>query len=183
MNEKRLAMKMLLNILAIFFSLCIFASTNKAAPMSFEAKQTEFLNRIPEIAEKYIGIPYEYGGVFEKSGFLDNSHLFYMIYDTAASSSNLRWQGYLTMNGLYDNSVEIQRDDLRNGDLLFLKNGHAAMIYKFKNPENFNLIYSSYKRKQVITFHCQNVAFKVYWLKNLKGYYRPAELLLLRDHN
>jgi hypothetical protein len=162
----------------ILSSFCILVCSGYAVPMTFEAKKMEFINRIPEIAEKFIGIPYEYGGDFEESGVLDNSHLFYLIYDEAARRTGLQWEGDLRMSELFEHSVEIKKEDLRNGDLVFLKNGHAAMIYKYNNQDNFNLIYSSYKRKQVITFHCKNVAFKVYWLKNLKGYYRPTDSLL-----
>ena len=84
----------------------------------------------------------------------------------------------MPMDGLLKQSIEVQRINLRNGDLVFLNNGHAAMVYKFKDYDNFNLIYSSLKRKQVITFHCKNVGFQIYWLNNLKGYYRPTDILL-----
>ena len=84
----------------------------------------------------------------------------------------------MRMNELLNQSVEVKRVNLRNGDLVFLNNGHAAMVYKLKDYEHFNLIYCSLKRKQVITFHCQSVGFNVYWLNNLNGYYRPTEIFL-----
>lgn len=164
---------------SLFF---IPALSHSASSMSFEAKKKEFINRIPEIVEKYIGIPYEYGGDFKNSEVIDNSHLFYLIYDEAARHAGLRWEGYRQMKELLEQSVEISREDLRNGDLVFLDSGHAAMIYKFKDPDHFNLIYASLKREEVISFHCRNIGFKVYWLKNLKGYYRPTDVLLEQDH-
>jgi len=146
--------------------------------MSFENKKVVFINKLSEIAEKYIGIPYEYGGDFSQSESLDNSHLFYLIYSETAQKVGLKWKGYMSMENLLRQSIEVKRINLRNGDLVFLNNGHAAMVYKFKGYNDFNLIYSSLKRKQVITFHCQNIGFEIYWLNNLKGYYRPTEILL-----
>ena len=146
--------------------------------MTFENKKEAFINKISEIAEKYIGVPYEYGGDFRKSEEIDNSHLFYLIYDEAAKEVGLKWKKYMPMAELFKQSIEVQPTNLRNGDLVFLNDGHAAMVYKYKDYDNFNLIYSSLKRKKVFTFHCQNVGFKIYWLNNLKGYYRPTETLL-----
>lgn len=157
------------------------APPNIASTMSFEARKLEFINRIAEIADKYIGIPYKYGGDFKESRVLDNSHLFYLIYDEAARHAGLRWKGYLRMRELMEQSVEIQRESVRNGDLVFLNSGNAAMIYQCKDPDHFNLIYASLKREQVISFHCQSIGFKVYWLKNLEGYYRPTDVLLEPD--
>jgi len=88
----------------------------------------------------------------------------------------------MQMKELLAHSIKIQRMSLRNGDLIFLNNGHAAMIYNFKDQDHFNLIYASLKRKQVISFHCQNIVFKVYWIKNLKGYYRPTIALLEKSN-
>jgi hypothetical protein len=156
----------------------ILSFSYDAYTMAFENKKMAFVNKIPEIAEKFIGIPYGYGGDFSKSELIDNSHLFYLIYDESAKKVGLKWKGYMPMDELFKQSIEVQRINLRNGDLVFLHNGHAAMIYKFKGYNNFNLIYSSLKRKQVITFHCKNVGFRIYWLKNLKGFYRPTEILL-----
>ena len=146
-------LKILVIAAILFSSFFIPISSNNAMTMSFEAKKKEFINRIPVIAEKFIGTLYQYGGDFEESGVVDNSHLFYLIYDEAARYTGLRWKGYLQMKELLSQSIKIQREDLRNGDLVFLNNGHAAMVYKFKKQDNFNLIYSSQKRKQVISFH------------------------------
>jgi len=79
------------------------------------------------------------------------------------------------MKELLRNTIEVQRDELKNGDLIILNDGHAALIYKVGNRDNFHMIYASLSRHQVISFNTQNVVFEVYWLKNLKGFFRLAE--------
>ena len=65
--------------------------------------------------------------------------------------------------------------------LLVLNEGHAALIYKVSNRNNFRMIYVSLKRRQVISFNSQNVVFEVYWLKNLKGFFRLTESMFVSD--
>lgn len=165
-------------ITALVVSSFIPPLPHNAFTMSFERRKIEFINWISEIADTFIGVPYEYGGDFKESGAIDNSHLFYLIYDEAARHARLRWTGYMQMEELLAQSIKISREELRNGDLVFLNSGHAAMVYRFKDPGHFNLIYASKKREEVISFHCRNTGFEVYWLKNLKGYYRPTDVLL-----
>jgi hypothetical protein len=143
-----------------------------------EKKREVFERKISEIAGKYIGIRYEFGGDFDKSGAVDNSHLFYLIYAQAAEQSGLVFAGYMPMDMLLKNTVEVERNDLKIGDLMVLINGLAAMIYKFENRDKFYLIYVSGKRREVISFNSQNVVFEAFWLKNLKGYYRLSKSML-----
>jgi hypothetical protein len=138
-----------------------------------------FAAKISEIAGRYIGIRYKYGGNFEKSEAVDNSRLFCLIYAQAAEQSGLVFSGYMPMEMLLENTVGIEQDDLRAGDLMVLINGLAAMIYKIENRDKFYLIYASEKRGEVISFNSQNVVFEAYWLKNLKGYFRLSKNVLL----
>jgi hypothetical protein len=144
----------------------------------FEKKRDIFERKISEIAGQYIGIRYEFGGNFEKSGAVDNSHLFCLIYAQAAEQSGLVFAEYMTMDTLLKNTVEVERHDLKIGDLMVLINGLAAMIYKFENRDKFYLIYASGIRREVISFNSQNVVFEAYWLKNLKGYFRLSKSML-----
>ena len=85
------------------------------------------------------------------------------------------------MKSLLRNTVEIQRDELKNGDLIVLNEGHTALIYKVGNRDNFRMIYASLKRRQVISFNSRNVVFEVYWLENLKGFFRLNESMFVSD--
>jgi hypothetical protein len=87
----------------------------------------------------------------------------------------------MPMEMLLKNTIEVERNDLKAGDLMVLNNKHAAMIYNFENRDKFYLIYASQKRQQVISFNSQNLVFEVYWLKNLEGYFRLADSLFALD--
>jgi hypothetical protein len=168
-------------------SLIIFISIFSAGTLplieayipAVEKKRETFERKISENAVKYIGIQYEFGGDFEKSGTVDNSHLFCLIYAQAAMQSGLVFEGYMPMDMLLKNTEAVERDDLRVGDLMVLIDGLAAMIYKIERRDKFYLIYASEKRREVISFNSQNVVFEAYWLKNLRGYYRISRSILL----
>ena len=83
------------------------------------------------------------------------------------------------MKDLLRNTFEVQRDELRNGDLIVLRNGLAAMIYRIEGRDKFHMIYASFKRQEVISFNSKNVVFEAYWEENLKGYFRPAESMFV----
>jgi hypothetical protein len=146
-------------------------------------KRALFVRKISEIAVQYIGIRYKFGGDFKKSETVDNSRLFCLIYAQAAEQSGLLFSGFMPMEMLLKNTVEVKRNDLATGDLMVLVNGLAAMIYKFENRDKFHLIYASEKRREVISFNSQNVVFDAYWLKNLKGYFRLSENILSLPQN
>lgn len=158
--------------------LCAIHLGNGSYIPAVEKKREVFERKISEIAEKYIGTRYEFGGDFENSASVDNSHLFCLIYAQAAEQSGLVFAGYMPMDMLLKNAVEVERKDLKIGDLIVLINGLAAMIYKFENRDKFYLIYASGKRREVVSFNSQNVVFEAYWLKNLKGYYRLSNSML-----
>ena len=85
-------------------------SVEAAEKMSLLKKRANFQNYIPEIAEQYIGIPYGFGKGFEKSlAAVDNSHLFYLIYNSAARQAGLRISGYMPIKDLLRHTKKIQR--------------------------------------------------------------------------
>jgi len=168
--QNLLKLLLILNLTALF--VLLFHSHNTAQVVSIQKKKKIFENNISDIAERYVGIPYKFGGDLEKSKALDNSNLFCLIYEKAAKGAGLRFKRYMPIKELFRNTVKVQQDELRNGDLMVLNDGHAAMIYKFENRDIFHLVYASLKRQQVISFNSKNIVYEVYWLKNLKGFYR-----------
>ena len=175
-----LFVKPLIMILSVFF-IFMFHTDNTAETVSFQKRKKIFENKISDIAERYVGVPYKLGGDTEKSWALDNSHLLCLIYYEAANQAGLRFRGYMPMKALLRNTVKVQRDELKNGDLIVLNDGHTALIYKFENRDKFYLIYASLKRKQVISFNSHNVVFEAYWLKNLKGFFRLTERVFVPE--
>ncbi|MCP4020584.1 MAG: C40 family peptidase [Desulfobacteraceae bacterium] len=145
---------------------------------SIEEQTAVFLKNIPDIAKEFIGIPYALGANPQESGSSDNSHLFFAIYNMAAQKAGLVYKSYLTMKALLRNVVEVDENNIQNGDLIVLKNGHAAMIYLVEDTGKIHLIYASAKRQQVLSFNSGNVIFHVYWLENLKGFYRLSNAML-----
>lgn len=176
-NFNKLSVRFFLKFISISI-ICTINLGNASYIPVVEKEREVFEKKISAIAGQYIGIRYEFGGDFEKYGAVDNSHLFCSIYAKAAEQSGLVFAGYMPMDMLLKNSVEIERKDLKIGDLMVLINGHAAMIYKFENRDKFYLIYASAKRREVISFNSQNVVFEAYWLKNLKGFYRLSKSIL-----
>ena len=167
-NFHKLSVRFFLTFISIFI-ICNINLGNASYIPVVEKTREVFGKKISAIAGQYVGIRYEFGGDFEKSGAVDNSHLFCSIYAKAAEQSGLVFAGYMPMDMLLKNSVEIKRKDLKIGDLMVVMNGHAAMIYKFENRDKFYLIYAPAKRREVIFFNSQNVVFDVYWLKTRKG--------------
>lgn len=137
-----------------------------------------FRHSIPAIADQFIGIPYELGGNPQKSGTSDNSYLFFSIYALAAQKAGLSYKGYLPMAHLLPNTREVDKTDLKNGDLIVLKDNHAAMIYWIDDAGKLYFIYASEKRQQIISFNSDNPVFRAYWLENVKGYYRLSAAML-----
>ena len=169
-----------LRTISLFFVLCLMLPhTGAAEEHSLKGKKAVFREKISPIAEKYIGTPYQFGGHLGPSGALDNSHLFCLIYSEAAKDAGLEFRGYMPMGLLLKNMVPVPSDEVKNGDLMVLQAGLAAMLYHVKDSNHFHLIYASLKRRQVVSFSTQNLAFSVYWLKNLKGYFRLDDKMLL----
>jgi hypothetical protein len=154
---------------------------NAAEVASIKNRKEIFEDKISDVAEQYIGIPYKFGADPERSKAADNSHLLCLIYEKAARQAGLKFRGYMQMRALLKNTFEVQPDALKNGDLIVLNDGHAAMIYKFENRDKFYLIYASLKRRRVISFNNKNVVFEAYWLENLKGFFRLTEDMFVSD--
>ncbi len=154
----------------------IISSNISAKPFAVQYHKNAFKQKISEIAVRYIGMPYRFGGDPDYSGTADNSHLLCSIYDKAAKAAGMKFMGYMPMRMLLRNTVRISRDELENGDLIVLnEGGHAALIYNLKSPDDFDLLYASFKRKEVISFNSKNIVFEAYWLKYLKGFYRLSD--------
>jgi len=129
-------------------------------------------NGITAAAERYFDIPLGRIKTREGTGVIDNSHLFNLIYREAAEQAGLRYLGYAPMKKLLQRTTEVASDDVRVGDLLVLKNGLAAMICRYEQRDKYHLIYVSQRRQRVIAFNTGNLVWEVYWLKNMKGFYR-----------
>ncbi len=151
------------------------SSDSLANTLTKKYSGTPFRQKISEIAVRYIGMPYRFGGDPDHSGTADNSHLLCSIYDKAARSAGMKFIGYMPMRSLLRNTVRVSRDELENGDLIVLNEGHAALIYNLKSPDDFDLLYASLKRQEVISFNSKNIVFEAYWLKYLKGFYRLSK--------
>lgn len=137
-----------------------------------------FRQNIPSIAQQFIGIPYKLGGDPRKTGTSDNSYLFFSVYSLAAQQAGMVYHGYLPMKNLLQRFSPVDERDLKNGDLMVLDNNLAALIYQVDASGRIHLIYASHKRQQVISFNSDNIVFQVYWLENLKGFYRLNDAMI-----
>ncbi len=174
---------LILILLSLFFAADSWAVTHETtigtgSPVFQENPEQKFRQFIPFIAESFIGIPYRFGGNPQVTGTSDNSYLFYSIYTMAAREAGLTYHGYLPMKALLERVSKVSRDQVRNGDLLVLNNNLAAMVYKVERSGKLHFIYTSKKRGQVFSFNTDNVVFQVYWLENLKGFYRLSRTML-----
>ena len=138
----------------------------------------EFRKNIPAVAGQFIGIPYQFGANPQVSGATDNSYLFFSIYTLAAQKAGLTYHGYLPMQRLLGNCSQVDPDKVQNGDLMVLTNGLAAMIFRVETSGKLHLVYASQKRSQVCSFNSDNLVFQVYWMENLKGFYRLSDTML-----
>ena len=145
---------------------------------AYAEQETVFRQSIPSIADQFIGISYELGGNPQLSGSSDNSYLFFSIYTLAAEKAGLSYGDYLPMADLLANTREVDKNDLQNGDLIVLNNNLAAMIYWIDESGKMYFLYASETRQQIIAFNSENPVFEMYWLENLKGFYRISDTLL-----
>ena len=143
-----------------------------------EADLAAFRESIPAAAERYIGTPYAFGADPFHHGAADNSHLLCAIYQDAAETAGLSFPGYMPMEMLLSRTVRVDPDAIQPGDLMVLKDGHAAMIYRMAGAGHFDLIYASLKRGEVISFNSRNLVYEIYWLVHLDGFYRLKPALL-----
>ena len=138
-----------------------------------------FRQFIPSIAEQFIGMPAVYGGRPKQTGTTDNSWLFYSIYAGAATKAGLVYKTFMPMDLLLSNTHPIKADDVKNGDLLVLKNNLAAMVYQVNPDGRMHFIYASKKRGEVTIFNSDNIVYHAYWLEHFKGFFRINEDLLM----
>lgn len=140
--------------------------------------KNEFRQNIPSVAARFIGLPYRFGANPQISGSTDNSYLFFSIYTLAAREAGLTYHGYLPMKRLLENCGKVEPDKLQNGDLMVLHTDLAAMVYRVETSGKIHLIYASKKKNQVFSFNSDNIVFQVYWMENLKGFYRLFDTML-----
>ncbi len=145
---------------------------------TYAARTDMFRQYITDVAESYLGIPYQYGGNPEITGTTDNSHLFFTIYTKAADQAGLIFIEYLPMRFFLKQLVQVEETKIQNGDLILLNDNHAAMIYKKEPSGKIHCIYASEKRRKVLSFNSDNLVFAVYWLENIRGFYRLKEQAL-----
>ncbi|MBC2705486.1 peptidoglycan endopeptidase [Desulfobacula sp.] len=168
-------------ILILFSTVSVWGLNDKSIEhgnADLEEQKRSFRKNIPPIAVRFIGIPYKLGGNPQQSGTTDNSHLFFSIYSLAAQKAGLSYKEYLPIKYLLRDIREVNKDDLKNGDLIVLNDNHTAMVYQVENTGKLHLIYSSGKRQQVLSFTSDHIVFHAYWLKNLKGFYRLSDTML-----
>lgn len=155
---------------AAFALMMLWTSPLAAAPSAPQLAM--FREAISDIAERYIGMPYLFGADPDVDGAADNSHLMCAIYREAARAAGLSFPGYMPMRTLLSHTRQIRASDAAPGDLMVLEDGHAAMIYRFGSPIDFDVIYVSFKRGKVISFNSRNLVYEVYWRRYLDGFYR-----------
>jgi hypothetical protein len=174
MRGMKRVIRSILVIISMFSAVIALHPTAKSVAETplIEQKRLSFESALTIVAQQYIGIPIDFGILFERSGAMDNSHLFHLIYSEAAEIAGIRYLGYAPMRGLLERTAEVALDEIRVGDLVVLDNGLVAMIYKLESRDKFHMIYVSRKRQSVISFNSQNVVYEAYWLKYLKGFYR-----------
>jgi hypothetical protein len=143
-----------------------------------EEQKKIFRQSIPPIAKQFIGLPYKLGGNPRQSGTSDNSNLFFSIYTLAAQKAGLSYKKYLPIKYFLRNIREVDENSLKNGDLIVLNDDHTAMVYQVEDTGKIHLIYASEKRQQILSFNSDNIVFQVYWLENLKGFFRLSDAML-----
>jgi len=148
------------------------AADETKRPSAMASKRSLFEQKLTEVAERFIGIPYQFGGNPETSGTADNSHVLCTIYADAAAAAGLTFHGYMPMNRILESATSIPLSEIRSGDLMVLKDGHAALIFRYRDPQRFDLLYASNKKNEVVAFNSENVVFEAYWMKNVEGFYR-----------
>ena len=137
-------------------------------------------NKIPAIAESYLGMPYKLGAHPDHDNAADNSHLIFAIFDKAATGTGLKLKEYMPMGKLIANTREIKAEVLQNGDFIILNNGLAAMIHDVLDKDKFKFVYTSEKMRKVVSLHSRDKDVREYWFKNLKGYYRLTGDMFIR---
>ena len=92
-----------------------------------------FEREVTQTALKYKGLAFGMGKDPDKDRAADNSHLFYSILKNSAVKAGLKYTGkYMPVKELLKHTHEVHLSDLRNGDLIVLNSGHAALLFGFE---------------------------------------------------
>ena len=156
--------------MSFLLGIAVFADTGDTE--SYHSENDAFERKITEIAVEYENLPYKLGANPETDGAADNSHLIHKICEKAALSIGMMFSDYMPMRELLKNTYEIKAENVRNGDLIVLNNGHAALIYKVDGIGMYYCIYASERRRKVLLIGSNEAGFRQYWLQNKKGYFR-----------
>jgi len=137
-----------------------------------------FYRSVNKWAAKYVELKVKNNTDPDENGTTDNSHLICSIWENAAKENNMKFRGYMPSDKILDGIYKIGINDIREGDLMVLKDGMFGMITDFKNPDNYDLIYASGEKNKVVKIDLKTM--KNYWLKpeKFKGYYRVEKDIL-----
>ncbi len=139
---------------------------------------TDFTRSVKKWASKYDGLKFKLGADPDKDKASDNSHLICAIWRNSAVENNMKFKGYMNSEEILKNVSAVKSSEIRNGDLIVLKDKTFGMITDYVSNEDFRIIYASDSKSRVLK--TDDEALKYYWLKkeNLKGFYRPNRDIL-----
>ncbi len=137
-----------------------------------------FFRSVNKWAAKYVDLKVKNNTDPDENGTTDNSHLICSIWENAAKENDMKFKGYITSDKILEGIYKIDRSDLREGDLMVLKDGMFGMVINYNDPENYELIYASGEKNKVVKIDLKTM--RNYWLKpeKFKGYYRAEKDIL-----
>lgn len=137
-----------------------------------------FYRSVNKWAAKYVELKVKNNTDPDENGTTDNSHLICSIWENAAKENNMKFKGYMPSDKILDGVYKIGINDIREGDLMVLKDGMFGMITDFKSSEDYKLIYASGEKNKVVKIDLKTM--KNYWLmpEKFKGYYRAEKEIL-----
>ncbi|HAQ62543.1 TPA: hypothetical protein DCR49_11220 [Candidatus Delongbacteria bacterium] len=137
-----------------------------------------FYRSVNKWAAEYVDLKVKNNTDPDENGTTDNSHLICSIWENAAKENKMKFRGYMPSDKILEGIYKIGINDIREGDLMVLKDGMFGMITDFKSPENYELIYASGEKNKVVKIDLKTM--KNYWLKpeKFKGYYRAEKEIL-----
>ncbi|MFO7810929.1 MAG: hypothetical protein R6V47_06120 [Candidatus Delongbacteria bacterium] len=137
-----------------------------------------YFRSIDKWSSEYEGLKLERGADPDKDDATDNSHLICSIWENSAVENGMYFKGYMTTRDILKHIVPVKKEELRNGDLIVLKDGMIGMVVRHKSPADFKLAYASgYEGKVILVDHEK---LQYYWFKpeNFKGYFRISSEIL-----
>ncbi len=148
---------------------------------SAHAPGKSFERSIDKWANEYEGYIVRLGADPDRVKAADNSHLMCAIWRNSAKDNGMNFKpGYMQTEAILNNIVPIQRNEVKNGDLIVLQNGMIGMVVRFKSINDHSLIYASGTENKVVIIGYDRLLH--YWLKpdNFKGYYRLKKHLIIK---